>query len=159
MYTMVQVLLFIRMKARAGDLSTGGDVHFTKELGLFHVFQYGYSTGFKSYDNERSVNLVVRPYYQLTKMTKLVAELGWFADKKKDKTDNNGVQAYSSKHGSKYTLAYAISPDASSFWSRPEIRFYVSHVSVCDNMNIGPTYQWVRQTSDNMFGAQVEAWF
>ena len=136
-----------------------GDVHFTKELGLFHAFQYGYSTGFKSYDNERSVNLVVRPYYQLTKMTKLVAELGWFADKKKDKTDNNGVQAYSSKHGSKYTLAYVTSPNASSFWSRPEIRFYVSHVSVCDNMNIGPTYQWVRQTSDNMFGAQVEAWF
>ena len=136
-----------------------GDVHFTKELGLFHAFQYGYSTGFKSYDNERSVNLVVRPYYQLTKMTKLVAELGWFADKKKDKTDNKGVQAYSSKHGSKYTLAYAISPDASNFWSRPVIRSYVSHVSVCDNMNIGSTYQRVRQTSDNMFGAQVESRF
>ena len=58
-----------------------------------------------------------------------------------------------------YTLAYAISPDASNFWSRPEFRFYITHVSVSDNMNIGPTNEWVRQTSDNMFGAQVEAWW
>ena len=134
-----------------------GDVHFTKEFGMFHVVQYAHSSGFKSYDSERSVNLVVRPYYQLTKMTKLLAEVGWFADKKTANTDDKGVQSYVSKHGSKYTLAYAISPDASNFWSRPEFRFYVSHVS--DNMNIGPTNEWVRQTSDNMFGAQVEAWW
>ena len=136
-----------------------GDVHFTKEFGMFHVVQYAHSPGFKSYDSERSVNLVVRPYYQLTKMTKLLAEVGWFADKKTANTDDKGVQSYVSKHGSKYTLAYAISPDASNFWSRPEFRFYVSHVSVSDNMNIGPTNEWVRQTSDNMFGAQVEAWW
>lgn len=136
-----------------------GDVHFTKEFGMFHVAQYAHSSGFKSYDSERSVNLVVRPYYQLTKMTKLLAEVGWFADKRTANTDDKGVQSYVSKHGSKYTLAYAISPDASNFWSRPEFRFYVSHVSVSDNMNIGPTHEWVRQTSDNMFGAQVEAWW
>ena len=136
-----------------------GDVHFTKEFGMFHVVQYAHSSGFKSYDSERSVNLVVRPYYQLTKMTKLLAEVGWFADKKTANTDDKGVQSYVSKHGSKYTLAYAISPDASNFWSRPEFRFYVSHVSVSDNMPIGPTNEWVRQTSDNMFGAQVEAWW
>ena len=137
-----------------------GDVHFTKEFGMFHVVQYAHSSGFKSYDSERSVNLVVRPYYQLTKMTKLLAEVGWFADKKTANTDDDkGVQSYVSKHGSKYTLAYAISPDASNFWSRPEFRFYVSHVSVSDNMNIGPINEWVRQTSDNMFGAQVEAWW
>ena len=136
-----------------------GDVHFTKEFGMFHVVQYAHSSGFKSYDSERSVNLVVRPYYQLTKMTKLLAEVGWFADKKTANTDDKGVQSYVSKHGSKYTLAYAISPDASNFWSRPEFRFYVSHVSVSDNMNIGSTNEWVRQTSDNMFGAQVEAWW
>ena len=136
-----------------------GDVHFTKEFGMFHVVQYAHSSGFKSYDSERSVNLVVRPYYQLTKMTKLLAEVGWFADKKTANTDDKGVQSYVSKHGSKYTLAYAISPDASNFWSRPEFRFYVSHVSVSDNMNIGRTNEWVRQTSDNMFGAQVEAWW
>ena len=136
-----------------------GDVHFTKEFGMFHVVQYAHSSGFKSYDSERSVNLVVRPYYQLTKMTKLLAEVGWFADKKTANTDDKGVQSYVSEHGSKYTLAYAISPDASNFWSRPEFRFYVSHVSVSDNMNIGPTNVWVRQTSDNMFGAQVEAWW
>ena len=136
-----------------------GDVHFTKEFGMFHVVQYAHSSGFKSYDSERTVNLVVRPYYQLTKMTKLLAEVGWFADKKSANTDDKGVQSYVSKHGSKYTLAYAISPDASNFWSRPEFRFYVSHVSVSDNMSIGPTNEWVRQTSDNMFGAQVEAWW
>ena len=136
-----------------------GDVHFTKEFGMFHVAQYAHSSGFKSYDSERSVNLVVRPYYQLTKMTKLLAEVGWFADKKTANTDDKGVQSYVSKHGSKYTLAYAISPDAGNFWSRPEFRFYVSHVSVSDNMSIGPTHEWVRQTSDNMFGAQVEAWW
>ena len=136
-----------------------GDVHFTKEFGMFHVVQYAHSSGFKSYDSERTVNLVVRPYYQLTKMTKLLAEVGWFADKKTANTDDKGVQSYVSKHGSKYTLAYAISPDASNFWSRPEFRFYVSHVSVSDSMSIGPTNEWVRQTSDNMFGAQVEAWW
>ena len=117
----------------------------------------------------------MRPYYQLTKMTKLVAELGWFADKREAKPDEKGVKAYTSKHGSKYTLVYAICPDASNFWSRPEFRIYASYVhgneygqdystygSTGGTVEFKDGYKKTYSGSNNhdfLFGVMGEAWW
>ena len=129
-----------------------GETHFTDNLGMFHQFNAAYSSS-NEYDSKRTLGLVVRPYYKLTKMTKVLAELGAYVEREKAE-DGSHVTA----GGQKATLAYAISPDASNFWSRPEIRFYVSYINVTDKNkefdNLGK-----KTGHDTVFGAQVEAWW
>lgn len=132
-----------------------GDEHFTQNLGFAHLINVGYSTGMKGYDNKRSFSVVARPYYQLTKMTRILAEAGYYNERTKG---NDGDSA--STNARKFTLAYAITPDASNFWSRPEIRFYVSNVHVSETLKIsGGTEGDYRKQKDTMFGVQVEAWW
>ena len=129
-----------------------GETHFTDNLGMFHQFTAAYSSSNK-YDNKRTLGLVVRPYYKLTKMTKVLAELGAYVERTKAEDGSHVTEG-----GQKATLAYAISPDASNFWSRPEIRFYVSYINVTDKNkefdNLGK-----KTGHDTVFGAQVEAWW
>ena len=129
-----------------------GETHFTDNLGMFHQFNAAYSSSNK-YDNKRTLGLVVRPYYKLTKMTKVLAELGAYVERTKAEDGSHVTEG-----GQKATLAYAISPDASNFWSRPEIRFYVSYINVTDKNkefdNLGK-----KTGHDTVFGAQVEAWW
>ena len=88
-------------------------------------------------------------------MTRLVAEAGAYVEKKKD---NDGEK--STQRANKYTFAYAIAPDASNFWSRPELRFYVSYVNASENAGtVGPAKDGFTKTSDFMFGVQAEAWW
>ena len=129
-----------------------GDVHFTDNLGMSHQFNAAYSTS-NAYDSKKTFGLVVRPYYKLTKMTKVLAELGAYVEREKAEDGSHVTVG-----GQKATLAYAISPDASNFWSRPEIRFYVSYINVTDKNkefdNLGK-----KTGHDTVFGAQVEAWW
>ena len=145
-----------------------GNVYFTEDFGMFHQFVYAYNSGTKSRDHFRGVSAVVRPYYRLTKMTKIVAEVGAFDEKEYGTLEVGKAQSKVSKHGAKYTLAYAISPNAGDFWQRPEIRFYVSHISTSSNLSLNQTEFGAapelkkgegRMTSDNIFGVQVEAWW
>ena len=129
-----------------------GETHFTDNLGMFHQFNAAYSTS-NAYDNKRTLSLVVRPYYKLPKMTKVLAELGAYVEREKAEDGSHVTEG-----GQKATLAYAISPDASNFWSRPEIRFYVSYINVTDKN--GEFNKLGKQTGhDTVFGAQVEAWW
>jgi len=153
-----------------GDTGAGyrfintGDTHITERFGFQHVVNAAYSTGseydkdFKTnFDNCKSLSVIVRPFYQLTKMTRLVAEAGAYVEKTKYEDGS-----HLTKNGKKYTLAYAIAPDASNFWSRPELRFYVSYVHGSNtNDKVGPKTKsgYMDKTSDLMFGAQVEAWW
>ena len=143
-----------------GDAFTGqgyrllnfGETHFTDNLGMFHQFNAAYSTS-NAYDSKRTLGLVVRPYYKLTKMTKVLAELGAYVERTKAEDGSHVTEG-----GQKATLAYAISPDAGNFWSRPEIRFYVSYINVTDKN--GEFNKLGKQTGhDTVFGAQVEAWW
>ena len=102
--------------------------------------------------------LVLRPYYQLTKMTKVITELGAYGaytEADGDVRTHDRVQ--------KATLAYAIAPDASNFWSRPEIRFFYSYVhgNGVGNTSMPGTSEKAGYvvSQDNYFGAQIEAWF
>ena len=97
--------------------------------------------------------LVVRPYLKLTKMTRLLAEGGFFTS-----TDKYIDGSKVNKQVQKYTLAYAITPDAGNFWSRPEIRFYGTYLHSNGAVDLS---EWGKTNKTNTFivGAQVEAWW
>ena len=145
-----------------GETSLGGNFH------LFHVVDYAYvSFDESNNDNQKTWRVVLRPWYQLTNMTKLVAEFGAYGQYT-EKTDGSK----SRDRLQKATLAYAIAPDASSMWSRPEIRFFVTwlhgtdsditytgvaHAKDFDLEGRGTGYR--DGTTDIQVGVQAEAWW
>ncbi len=131
----------------------------TDKFHLMHAVRYDY----KSYDNtatdsEKLFAAAIRPSYQITEYSRIMAELGAFWDKKDMKSGDD-----TETRGQKYTLAYAIAPSA-SLWARPEIRFYVSylHASGDGNPNIGSdslhNYGESYSSGTNV-GIQAEAWW
>ena len=96
---------------------------------------------------------VIRPAYQLTQYTGILAELGMYTwtDKYNDGTKEN-------HQGQKYTLAYAIAPgDVLS--TRPQLRFYVSYLHANHSDRV-TNYDEDYNSRDNYnFGIQAEAWW
>ena len=163
--------------AHRWSLINMGETHFTPSIGMFHVFYAstsdGYdnnlnSTNYTSKKSDKAVSFVVRPYFQLTKMTRIYVEGGWYAQSTKSyNADNLGTKTVG-EHGSKYTVAYAITPDASNFWSRPELRFFVSYLKGADqdlssygssNAYLGNTKIESIKDDNYIFGVQAEAWW
>ena len=171
-----------------------GDIHFTPDFGLNHVFYASYASGYDNnvffnaknanqYTGKRksdtSVQLVVRPYYRLTKMTRLYVEAGFYAATEKNYTYDSKYDVFgtanTTSQGQKYTLAYAITPDAGNFWSRPELRFFVTYLHGNENGqdfssfgSVGGSLEQNGQTiaqysntktSNTLFGVQAEAWW
>ena len=131
-----------------GETTIAGDLH------MFH------HADFEVADFDDSVNtkttewrVVVRPWYKLTKMTRLYTEFGAYGmtTKKDHKQDQN-------ERIQKATIAYAITPDAGNFWSRPEIRFYATWLHGTDG-NVTWTNGYRKGSTDITVGAQVEAWW
>ena len=134
-----------------------GETHFTENVGMFHViagtFADGYDNNITSKDSDRAFQLVVRPYLKLTKMTRLLAEGGFFTS-----TDKYIDGSKVNKQVQKLTLAYALTPDAGNFWSRPEIRFYGTYLHSNGAYNLS---EWGKAQKNNAFvvGVQAEAWW
>ncbi|MDD7286717.1 MAG: carbohydrate porin, partial [Succinivibrio sp.] len=70
--------------------------------------------------------------------------------------------------GQKATIAYAITPDAKNFWSRPEIRLFATWVHSPDENVTSSAYSYRDPLSETgleegktncVVGAQVESWF
>ena len=166
------------------DFINIGSVNFTDRIGmLYHTwFNFARTTNNIGANDSRSISrsfqLVVRPYYKLTKMTRLLLEAGMSTKStandnyaEKDLTKRN---SFSNDQAQKLTLAYAITPDAGNAWSRPEIRFFVTYKHYGQKAHVG-TYGngfKVHDVAENddvklyegrktevYFGAQVEAWF
>uniref|UniRef100_UPI00402AAE60 carbohydrate porin n=1 Tax=Succinivibrio sp. TaxID=2053619 RepID=UPI00402AAE60 len=141
-----------------------GDTTITDSFKIQHVAQYAWGT--KKVDGQddekvKFAQLVVRPFLQLTKMTRLIWEAGAYVQTQKKGDYMNNVN-----RGQKLTMAYGITPDASNVWSRPEIRFFVSYIHA-NNANVNGkienenvTRKYGEKDCNNVqFGAQVEAWF
>ena len=141
----------------------------------------GYVTG--GYDTDvsgglthaRGFQVVVRPEYQLTKMTKLALEAGFMTQSKQnvdsDKDSNNQAQ--------KVTLAYILNPFGANLYSNPEFRFYVTYkhaghdnraygslnditnASVIEKKDgkLESVSSGLKRTHDTFFGVQATAWF
>ncbi|MDD6205464.1 carbohydrate porin [Succinivibrio sp.] len=165
------------------DFINIGSVNFTDRIGMmYHTwFNFARTTNNIGDNDSRTVSrafqLVLRPYYKLTKMTRLVLEAGMST--KSTATDDylakevKDRNSFSNSQAQKLTLAYAITPDAGNAFSRPEIRFFATykhyndkHVGTYGNgfkvKNVAtgkndPLYEG--RKTETFFGAQVEAWF
>ena len=158
------------------SLRNFGDIKLSDNIGFaHHVYGYyvsGFDHNITDHDTYKGFNVIVHPYFKLTKMTKIYADVGAYAEST-NYTDSTG----STSQGQRYTLGYAISPDSMNFWSRPEIRIYATYLHGNDNsMNFqGEKYGDVfvsedranghtsaaggKQTSAFNAGVMFEAWW
>ncbi len=122
-------------------------------------------------DSSQLFRFVIRPSFQLTTYTRLLAEIGFFVEKSKYKNEQTGDSPYSNKthstvQGQKYTLAYAIAPTA-DILSRPEVRFYASYYHgnkatggfVSGSSEVEDGYTSIKSSDNYCFGVQAEAWW
>ena len=118
-----------------------GDIKLSDNIGLAHHIYGYYVSGFdKNKTLERSskgFNVIVHPYFKLTKMTKIYADVGVYGQNTNSvESRENGVDGPTkgyTEQGQRYTIGYAISPDSMNFWSRPEIRIYATYLHGNDN--------------------------
>ena len=96
---------------------------------------FGYDRNWGTGDGFKTFAAAIRPSYQVTTYSRVMAEIGAYWTKYSgDKSNNKNLD----DQGQKYTLAYAIAPNA-SLWARPEIRFYVSYLHHSNNEAINDT--------------------
>ena len=148
-------------KANRYSIYNFGQMNFTSNFGMFYTLNF---TASKNYDanktdlkNDRAFQVVVRPYVQLTKMTKVLVELGAYTQTEKY---IDGEKA--TRNAQKYTVAYAITPDASNFWSRPELRIFATYIHGKSNdMQSADVSSWGDSAQNRNFlvGVQAEAWW
>ena len=178
-------------KAYRWSLFNFGVVNFTERFGLAHNLYMTYSSGYDNTINstnatdkksDKAFQLTLRPFYQLTKMTKLELEGAFYTHTTKSYFKNDANDAWagtknSNAQGQKLSLAYVISPDASNFWSKPEIQFFVTYLHGNENglefseygssayqvhvdSEKGPViHEGTKTTNTVIFGVHGEAWW
>ena len=159
------------------DLINHGYAQLSDRIGMFYHTWFNFARTTNNIgDNDtrtvsRAFQLVVRPHYKLTKMTRLELEAGMST--KLTATDNyvKNENSFSDSQAQKLTLAYAITPDAGAQWATPELRFFVtykhyndSHVGTYGNgfkveHNGEKVKLYEGRKTETFFGAQVEAMF
>ena len=141
----------------------------------------GYITGgYDTYVSDglthaRGFQVVVRPEYQLTKMTKLALEAGFMTQSKQNVNSKDD----SNNQAQKVTLAYILNPFGANLYSSPEFRFYVTYkhaghgyraygsfsditkASVIEKKDgkLEAVSEGLKRTHDTFFGVQATAWF
>ncbi len=131
---------------------------FSDKFHLMHAIRYDYQhygldRNWGTGENEKTFAAAIRPSYQITTYSRIMAEVGAYWTKHDGASNDNGQ---------KYTLAYAIAPSA-SLWARPEIRLYVSylhHSGKADGNSLqNNLYDNQYFDSGVNFGVQAEAWW
>ena len=132
-----------------GETSLGGDFH------LFHQVDFAY-VDLDNDEERKEFHAVFRPWYKLTKMTRVYVELGAYG---KFVENEDGVKGKDTRDRmQKATLAYALTPDAGNMWSRPEIRFYTTWLHSTDGeATFSDGYR--TGSTDITVGVQAEAWW
>ena len=163
------------------DLIDFGCVNFTDNFNMLYHTWFNFSklkNSIGTNDNEttsRSFQVVLRPQYKLTKMTRLVLETAMFTQTEST-VDFKGDDKSANKQGQKLTLAYAITPDAGFAMSRPEIRFFGTYKHYNHEHDRVGTYEtsyalknkstskiedpfYDGRKTEFYFGVQAESWF
>ena len=159
------------------DIIDFGAVNFTENFNMLYHTWFNFSKVKNSLSNSethgRDFQLIVRPQYKLTKMTRLILEAGMFTSSS-DTTNFGDDSETTNTQQQKLTLAYAITPDAGNAWSRPEIRFFATYKHFGHNEGRTGTYDhdytvkneagtveslYTGRKTEVYFGAQAEAWF
>ena len=159
-----------------------GHYIFNSYFGVEHLISYAYGTGYDkeyksgsvydagkdyveySVDKEKLFKAVVRPTVKLTKMTKLVAELGAYKQIV-DTFEGDKI----TENGQKYTLAYCITPDTGNLLWGPAIKFFVTYIHADKHSDdygrqvVGGITSYDNAYQDvnhnTMFGVQAEGWW
>lgn len=136
-----------------------GEFHFgDSPFRLAHVVQFGFTRNNADWDStnyydSENYQIVIRPSFQLTQYTRILAELGYYYETVDYTSVHN--EDYDTRE-QKYTLAYAIAPDA-SILSRPELRFYVTYLH--DSEGKAVETDSIYYDDAFCFGIQAEAWW
>ncbi|NLK85317.1 MAG: carbohydrate porin [Aeromonadales bacterium] len=133
-----------------------GETTIVGDLKMFHAVDYAYQKLDGIDGNTKKVktfHAVVRPWYKLTKMTRLYVELGAYGQYTKY---DDGDKEHDRMQ--KATLAYAVTPDAGNFWSRPEIRVYTTWLHGTDKDAVFSA-GYRKGSTDITVGVQAEAWW
>lgn len=129
----------------------------------YHSGAFGMASanGFVPTEKKRLFKAVVRPSYQLTEYTRILAELGAYWEK----TEYGANVKSSTDRGQKVTIAYAIAP-SKEIKSRPELRFFFTYLHSSDwNREDGwdkgiSNHDGDKRYEDNyMYGISAEAWW
>ena len=133
-----------------------GETTIVGDLKMFHQVDYAYQKLDGVNGNTKKVktfHAVVRPWYKLTKMTRVYVELGSYGQY--TEYDDGWKEQ---ERMQKATLAYAVTPDAGNFWSRPEIRVYTAWLHGSDkDATFSAGYR--NGATDITVGIQAEAWW
>ena len=165
------------------DIIDFGTVNFTENFNMLYHTWFNFSKVKNSLDNKethgRDFQLVLRPQYKLTKMTRLILEAGMYTSSS-DTTVFGDESERGNTQQQKLTLAYGITPDAGNVMSRPEIRFFATYKHFGHNEGRTGTYDhdytvnlmdkatakastvdslYTGRKTEVYFGAQAEAWF
>ena len=161
------------------DLINHGTAKLTDRIGMHYHTWFNFARTTNNIgDNDskeisRSFQLVLRPHYKLTKMTRLELEAGMST--KLTAKDNyvKNENSFSDEQAQKLTLAYAITPDAGAMFAFPELRFFVTYKHYNDD-HVGtyghdfkvkneatgkPEQLYKGRKTETFFGAQVDAAF
>ncbi|CAM3778507.1 Maltoporin precursor [Vibrio aerogenes CECT 7868] len=136
--------------AKGYRLINTGDINLSDNFMIDHVLTYGYAKDHGDWvDDENLLSFVLRPAYTWSQYSKTMLELGYFKSKK---TWDGGHEDKSA--GKKITLAQALTV-GKSFFSRPELRFYISYLKDDEgkSLNNGTDNSGVN------YGVQFEAWW
>ena len=165
------------------DLIDFGSVKFTDNFNMLYHVWFNFSKIKECQDGKetygRDFQLVLRPQYKLTKMTRLILETGMYTSSTNTNVFGDEGKSHNTQQ-QKVTLAYAITPDAGNAWSRPEIRFFATYRHfgqkdgrtgvygggyTVNTMNTGTASTslvdslYEGRKSDIFFGVQAESWF
>ena len=165
------------------DLIDYGAVNITENLNMLYHVWFNFSKIKECQDGKetygRDFQLVLRPQYKLTKMTRLILETGMYTSSTNTNVFGDEGESHNTQQ-QKVTLAYAITPDAGNAWSRPEIRFFATYrhfghkdgrtgvygggytVNTMNGADAGHSLVdslYEGRKSNIFFGAQAEAWF
>ena len=145
-----------RDDGNAFKLYNFGETTIVGDLKMFHQVDYAYQKLDGDNGNNKKVktfHAVVRPWYKLTKMTRVYVELGSYGQY--TEYDDGWKEQ---ERMQKATLAYALTPDAGNFWSRPEIRVYTAWLHGSDkDATFSAGYR--KGATDITVGVQAEAWW
>ncbi len=163
------------------DLINHGYAKLTDRIGMhYHTwFNFARTTNNIGENDSRKVSrafqFVARPYYKLTKMTRLELEAGMSTKSTASDDYVKNENSFSNSQAQKLTLAYAITPDAGAIWAAPIIRFFATykhynhndaHVGtyghgykVYDEAKDENVQLYKGRKTETFFGAQVDAAF
>lgn len=148
---------FTAKDASALRLATFGVAELNENFKWMSNFVYETSTDKYGKDWDASWwAFTIRPEYYLNRNFAIVTEFG--IEDMVEQAGNDDLDAMAMK----FTVAPTLTLDNTSFWTRPQLRAFVSYGTWGDDLKGGYAFggmQYSKETSGVTYGVQMETWF